>query len=118
MANQLQLQRQIQEEIDREAKIDKAIDRILKRILKTPKYKHYHIINERQNADALIIFKRYDLIFYNVILNDNKKNDFIDFVITDSNFKVFYLKNKNTHDAKRATYGDIKEIASIKKSYN
>ena len=46
--------RQIQEEMQQEAKIDKVIDRKSKRILKTPKYKHYHIINERQNADALI----------------------------------------------------------------
>ena len=106
----MSLQQQIQREMQQEAKIDKTINNIVKRLLKLPDYKKYRIINDRKNSDAILVFNRYDLTTYNIALNDNKSKNLDEAIRISNNANFFYLKNKNSHDSKNSTLGQIKKV--------
>ena len=102
----------IQQEMQQEAKIDKTINNIVKQLFKLPDFKKYRIINDRKNSDAILVFNRYDLNNYHLVLNDNKSKD-LDEVIRNSNNRTFvYLKNKNPRDSKNSTLGQIIKISN------
>ena len=102
----------IQQEMQQEAKIDKTINNIVKRLFKLPDYKKYRIINDRKNSDAILVFNRYDLTTYNIVLNDNKSKNLDEAIRISNNAKIFYLKNKNPHDSKNSTLGQIKKVCN------
>ena len=108
----MSLQQQIQREMQQEAKIDKTINNIVKRLFKLPDYEKYRIINDRKNSDAILVFNRYDLTTYNIVLNDNKSKNLDEPIRISNNAKIFYLKNKNPHDPKNSTLGQIKRVCN------
>ena len=112
---QLQLQRQIQEEIDAEAKIDKTINATINRFLKYKENKRYRIVSSKKQSDSILVFNRHNLSTYSLVLNE-ENNEALNKYERDSRITMVYLKNKNTHDAKRATYGDIKNIVPVKQN--
>ena len=101
--------RTIQQEMEQEAKIDKAIDGIINCLLKYNENKRYHIVSSRKQSDAILVFNRYNLSTYSFVLNE-ENNAALNEYERDSRITMVYLKNKNTHDAKRATYGDIRNL--------
>ena len=110
----MSLQQQIEREMQQEAKIDKTINNVVKRLFKLPDYKKYRIINDRKNSDAILVFNRYDLTTYNILLNDNKSKNLDEAIriSNNNNAKIFYLKNKNPHDSKNSTLGQIKKVCN------
>ena len=111
----MSLIRQIQEEMRREAEIDKNIERIKKYFLKQPANRKYKIIPTKDGADAALLFYRENLRNYNIVLcKDN--NEFIDACDEEPSIIMIYLKNKNPHDAKASTYGDIRKTKPWKKT--
>ena len=105
----------IQQEMQQEAKIDKTINGIVKRLLKCNQNNRYRIVSSKKQSDAILIFNRYNLSTYSFVLNE-KNNEALNEYERDSRITMVYLKNKNTHDAKRATYGDIKNILPVKQN--
>ena len=103
----MSLQRQIEEEIQREAKIDKTIENIKKRFLRQPTNRKYRIVSTRKEADAALLFNRLDLSKYNIVLNA----EVLEICENKPNVTTIFLKNKNPHDAKASTYGDIRKTA-------
>ena len=107
----MSLQQQIEREMQQEAKIDKYIDALVKRVLK--ENRQYRLINDRKNSDAILVFSRYDLTTYNIVLNDNKSKNLDEAIrISNNNVKIFYLKNKNPRDSKNSTLGQIKKVCN------
>ena len=104
----------IQQEMQQEARIDKAINSIVKRFLKQKQNNKYRIVSTREECTAMLIFIRSNLSAYSFILNDDK----IDSYVSNDRITIIYLKNKNPHDSKKATIGDIKNVASVKKFYS
>ena len=113
---QSSLNRQIEEEIQREAEIDKRIENIKKRFLKQQASKKYRIIPTKKDADAVLLFNRSDLRNYNIVLC-KENNEFIEMCDNESTITTIFLKNKNPHDAKASTYGDIRKTNPKKKNY-
>ena len=105
----------IQQEMQQEAKIDKTINGIVNRLLKYNENKKYRIVSSKKQSDAILVFNRYNLLTYSFILNE-ENNEALNEYERDSRITMVYLKNKNTHDAKRATYGDIRNIVPAKQN--
>ena len=104
----MSLQVQIQREMQREAKIDKTIERLLKIFLKQPGNKKYKTIPSKKGADAVLIFERLDIVKYSMFLCD-ENNEFLEECIENPSLvTLVFLKNKNPHDARSITYGDIR----------
>ena len=103
------LQQQIQEEIQREAKIDKRIENIKKKFLKQQANRKYRVVSTRKEANAILLFDRTNLTKFDVVLN-NESNEFLRWDESNPRYTRIYLKNKNPHDAKISTYGDIKNV--------
>ena len=97
----------IQQEMEQEAKIDKTIDIFVKRFLK--QNRKYYKVPKREQSDVILVFYRTDVSKYGIVLNKDS-NNFIDEYERDDSVTLIYLKNKNPHDAKRTTYGDVKGI--------
>ena len=106
---------QIQEEIQREAAIDAKIEKLKNNFIKQPANRKYRIIPTKKDADAVLLFNRSNLTRYNIILC-KENNKFIDACDEEPSIIMIYLKNKNPHDAKASTYGDIKKTKPWKKS--
>ena len=106
--------REIQQEMQQEAKIDKAINNIVKRLLKQNQNRKYRIVSTRKEASALLIFIRSQLSSYSFVLNE-ENNETLDRYEHDDRITIIFLKNKNPHDSKNATRGDINKNASAKK---
>ena len=104
----------IQQEMEQEAKIDKAIDGIINRLLKYNENRKYRIVSSRKQSDTILVFNCYNLSTYSFVLNE-ENNEALNEHERDSRITMVHLKNKNTHDAKRATYGDIRNIVSAAK---
>ena len=105
----------IQQEMQQEAKIDKTINGIVKRLLKSNQNKKYRIVSSKKQSDAILVFNRYNLSTYSLVLNE-ENNESLNELERDRDITMVYLKNKNTHDAKRAIYGDIKNILPAKQN--
>ena len=105
----------IQQEIQQEAKIDKTINRIVNRFLKYNENKKYCIVSSKRQSDAILVFNHYNLSTYSFVLNE-ENNEALNEYERNSHVTTVYLKNKNPHDAKRATYGDIKKTVSMKQN--
>ena len=99
----------IQQEMQQEAKIDKTINGIVNRLLKYNENKKYRIVSSKKQSDAILVFNRYNLSTYSFVLNEENNEDIIRYE-RDNRITMVFLKNKNPHDAKRATYGDIRNI--------
>ena len=112
----MSLQQQIEEEIQREVKIDKRIAGIVKRILKYKENNKYRIVSTRKEADAILVFIRSDLTRYNIVLNE-ENNEHLNSYEHDDRISMIFLKNKNPHDGKKATVGDIINTEPVKKFY-
>ena len=106
----------ILQEMQREEKIDKSINAIMNRFLKTRTNRKYRVVSSREQAHAILIFKRNNLSTYSFILNE-ENNENIDALEQDNNITLVYLKSTNPHDAKRVTQGDIKNIIPAKKNF-
>ena len=106
---------QIEEEMQRENVIDKKIEKIKKIILKQPSNRKYRIIPTKDDADVVLLFDRSDLRKYSMILY-KKHNEFIDACVEDQHITAIFLKNKNPHDSKASTYGDIQKTKPKKKT--
>ena len=105
----------IQQEMQQEAKIDKTINGIVNRLLKYNENKKYRIVSSKKQSDAILVFNRYNLSTYSFILNE-KNNEAVNEYERDRRITMVFFKNKNTHDTKRATYGDIKNIVPVKQN--
>ena len=107
---------ELQREMQLEAEIDKKIEKLKKSFLKQPSNRKYRIIPTKDGADAVLLFDRSDLRTYNIVLcKDN--NEFIEMCDREPTITKIYLKNKNPHDAKATTLGDIRKSAPRKKNY-
>ena len=110
----MSLQQQIQEEIQREAFIDKRIENIKKRFFKQPANRKYRIVSTRKEADSVLLFDRTDLTKYSMFLC-GEHNEVLEMCDNEPTITKIYLKNKNPHDAKASTYGDIRRSAPKRK---
>ena len=103
----------IQQEMEQEAKIDKCIDGMVKRFLK--QNRKYRIVQTRNQSDAVLLFIRSNLSNYSFVLNEENNED-LDRYERDNRITTVFLKNKNPHDNKRSTFGDIKKYLPASKS--
>ena len=69
----------------------------------------------KKQSDAILVFNRYNLSTYSFVLNE-ENNESLNELERDSHITMVYLKNKNTHDTKRATYGDIRNTLPVKRN--
>ena len=105
---------ELHREMQREEKIDKSINSIITRFLKARTNRKYRIVSSREQSHALLVFNHNNLSAYSFILNE-ENNESINALEHDNNITLVYLKSTNPHDAKKATYGDIKNIIPAKK---
>ena len=108
--------RELKQEMQREAEIDKKINGFVKRFLKQSQNRKYRIVSTRKEATAILIFIRSDLTRYNFVLNE-EDNESLNRYESDDRITMIFLKNKNPHDSKNTTLGDIKKNAPLKKFY-
>ena len=112
----LTLMQQINQEIEQEAKLEKRISRIVNRFLKQPDNSKFYRVETKDKADALLVFNRDDLSKYFIISNND--GDTLAAFERTPTIILIYLKNKNPHDRRNTTIGDIRAnhipIASIK----
>ena len=107
----MSLQQQIQREINEEARIDKRIESFKKRLMKLHCNRKYRIIPNNKGADAMIVFNRNNLSKYNIVLYE-ENNETLATIENNPKYTLIFLKNKNPHDAKLSTYGDLKVMAA------
>ena len=85
----------------------KKIEKIKRRFLKkNPKFKE---VDAKKDADALFIIDRDDPDTHDIRLN-GFSDECIE-GLKESGFDVYYLKNTNHHDGKKATIGFINRVA-------
>ena len=106
---------QIQREIQQEGEIDKKIDSMVKRILKQKSNNKYRVVSTKKDSDVALVFVRSNLSKYHIVSTSN--NEDIEWFENDNRITLIYLKNRNPHDSKRCTIGDIKNVAPPKKFY-
>ena len=107
----MSLQQRIQREIDEEARIDKRIEALKKHFLRQHANKKYRIVSTRKEADAILFFNRTNLTKYNIMLNEDineETKEVLESCEHNPYITLVFLKNKNPHDAKLATCGDIR----------
>ena len=63
----------------------------------------------RKQADAILVFFRENIANFSFFLNE-ENNEALNKFEHDKNITLVYLKSTNPHDAKRSTYGYIKNI--------
>ena len=108
----LQVRRQIEEEMQREAKIDKTIESMKKRIMKNHANRRYRILPNNKGANAALVIDRSDLSRYNIVLYE-ENNEILDSFKNNPKFSMIFLKNKNPHDTRLTTYGDIRAMPRV-----
>ena len=113
----MSLQQQIEEEIQREAKIDRRIETIVKRLLKYCENRKYRLVSTRKEADGVFIFNRSDLTKYTVVLNE-EDNERLNSYVYNPNITMIFFKNKNPHNGRKTTLGDIRNAYQAKKFYD
>ena len=85
----------------------KKIEKIKRRFLKrNPKFKE---VDAKKDADALLIIDGDNPCTYDVRLN-GFTHEYVE-VLRELGFDVYYLKNTNHHDGKKATIGFINRVA-------
>ena len=99
-----QLQRQIQEEIEREVMVQRRINNSIKRFFKM--FKQYYEVSTIDQSDAILLFDRTDMKYFNVFMTDeNVKNYFKTNI--DPNHVFVYIKSKNKHGSKTIITSNI-----------
>ena len=85
---------------------DKRIKNFLKIFFKL--HKQFKEVSDASNCDAILIFDKTKLKSYHIVIrNEIKKDDPPD---PDDSCKIFYLKNSNPHDSKKATRGYVRRV--------
>ena len=103
MTDETQLRKQIQEEMDREAMVERRINNSIKRFFKM--FKQYKLVNTVEQSDVILVFDKTDSEYFNVLLTDEKINHLLDNL--QSNYVIFFIKNKNKHNTKLHVLSDI-----------
>ena len=90
-------------EEQKEKKVKKCSRRIIKNL------KTFKEVEERKNADALLIINKNDVNnFYDIRLNDFTDDQIK--IFQNTGYKIYFLKNNNQHDRRNSTYGLIKQM--------
>ena len=85
---------------------DKRIKKVFKKFLK--QHKQFKETSDIINYDVAVVFDKTDLkTFYVVIHNDFRETNLTE---SDDSYIIFYLKNTNPHDVRRASRGFISRV--------
>ena len=102
-----QLQRQIQIEIDQDLLKERQIKNILKRFLKN--HRQFKLVDRKEDSDAVLIFNKNEIERFTFSLT-NGENPFLHINPSSQHLlDIYYLKNKNTHNKRLASFGYIKK---------
>ena len=86
---------------------DKHVKNYVKKILKgLPEFKE---VSSRKDCDVLLIIDENNLSNYHKVYNE-EGNEEIKKAIESGRYKIFYLKNCNPRDRKKASYGFVKNL--------
>ena len=100
----MSLHQQIQREINERAKIERLVEKKKKKVLNQPQNRCFRLIDNKDDADAFLIFNLIDVTIYTIVLNN--KNTVEELEKYQDAF-IYPLRNTNRRDSKNATKGNI-----------
>ena len=112
----MSLQQQIQREMEEEAKREKKVAAVVKKVFKNSDIRRYRETSTRKGADGVFLLDRTDLNNYIFALNE-ENNEHLNKCIENPDNVVIFLRNKNPHDGRKSSFGDIRNYKPGKRKF-